>query len=768
MATVSRRSTLPINLTPTPTPATEAAGAARHMAPAFSANITPDEVITPGTVIELAFKTEIDAQSAQAAIRVERRCEQMAVQVSLEKRGRMATVRLDDRAIGAHSLVINELLNTKGEKVVDHYRLPFAVVPIAGKVPGELRVEHAVRLFIDDLHVTRLGLGEMNRTGYVDVLKAVDRAKGTPVELAFDERGQRVDINDRLAQLARRRADKYGRLHETLFNKMENAKNGERIPIVVWPRLELPAAPYPKPADRRSTEPPEGEKKVVATLRKAGESLRATLQRAQIELPKDDKPDEALPFVRASATVAQIRRLAENKAVGVIFFDDVSAINDLGDSIAVARSDRAHLAGFDGTGVRVAVWEDGPSVTTNLTFAARFSSSPLASNHARLTSAVVKNVEANKPHGHAPDCDLYSANSAGVDALRWAVRDQHCTVVSQSFHRGTEPGGAGLQSDDLLKDMLALRWPYPTIVQAAGNFWSGDPDGISPPENEFVNHKGYNSIAVGNHDDTAGAMSSDSVFRNPTTTHGDRELPEIAANGTGVSANGQTMSGTSFSAPATAGVTALLQDVDGVLCSWPEGCRAILMAAAGRNVRGSTWWQDLIGGVDGRDGSGAVDAQAGVLIAQQRRFRNASATRRGWDVGTLSSADFGGDRLATFRYHVVVPPVILAPRVKVALAWDSAVTTSGDNATASTLTVDFDLLIRDSHGVQVASAASWDNSYEVVDFAAKPGETYDVVIRRWSGTDSVWYGCAWTVTGLSILDIFGFPFDELSVARLQG
>ena len=205
------------------------------------------------------------------------------------------------------------------------------------------------------------------------------------------------------------------------------------------------------------------------------------------------------------------------------------------------------------------------------------------------------------------------------------MRDQHCTVVSQSFHRGSEPGGSGLQADDLLKDLLALRWPYPTIVQAAGNFWLGDADGITPPEDEFVNHKGYNTLAVGNHDDTAGAMSGDSVFRNPTTTHGDRELPEVAANGTGVSANGQSMSGTSFAAPATAGVTALLQDVDGVLCSWPEGCRAILMASAGRNVRGSTWWQDVVSHVDGRDGAGAVDAQAGVLIAQQRRWRDAPA-----------------------------------------------------------------------------------------------------------------------------------------------
>jgi hypothetical protein len=484
----------------------------------------------------------------------------------------------------------------------------------------------------------------------------------------------------------------------------------------------------------------------------------------KVEQVRERQADEGIPVVRASASAAQIRRLAENKAVGVVLFDDRTAINDLGDSIAVARSDRAHQAGFDGTGIRVAVWEDGPSVTTNLAFAGRFTTTPSASNHARLTSAVVKNTEANHPHGHAPDCDLYSANSSGVDALRWAVRDQHCTVVSQSFHRGSEPSGSGLQSDDLLKDWLVLRWPYPTILQAAGNFWLGDDDNITPPEDEFVNHKGYNSLAVGNHDDTASAMAGDSVFRNPTTSHGDRELPEIAANGTGVSANGQTMSGTSFAAPATAGVTALLQDVDPVLCSWPEGCRAILMAAAGRNVRGGTWWQDVINRVDARDGAGALDAQAGVAIAQQRRSRNASGTRRGWDVGTLSSSVVGPDRLATFRYFVTVPNRIFSPTVKVALAWDSAVTTasSGDTATASTLTVDLDLLVRDSHGNQVASAASWDNSYEVVEFPASRGETYEIVIRRWSGTDSVWYGIAWTVTGFLFLD----PFDSSLVLRL--
>jgi Subtilase family len=723
-------------------------------------SVTANEVIPPGSTVEIEVSGTVDPQSAHAAIRVMRGCTAVPVTIEVAKKGRVILVHLDGETIGSCMLTIRELLSAKGERLVDQFVLPFAVIPISGKLPPELRVEHTARLFFGELSVERLAPGQLTRGGHVDAIKAVNRKDGTPVELAFDNLGERVDLAAKYAELNKRRDTKFGRLHETLFDKIANAKDDEKFPVIVWPRIQLPPAPYEKASDRRSVEPPDGERKVTEHLRKASAELLNTLQNTKVQMAKDDrqtKPDDGVPIVRAVATAAQLRELARNSAIGVIMFDDPTAINDLGDSIAVARSNNAHLAGFDGTGVRVAVWEDGPSVTTNLSFAGRFSASPVASNHARLTSAVVKNIEPNLPHGHAPDCDLFSANSGDVAALRWAVRDQHCTVISQSFHRGTEPGGAGLQADDLLKDWLALRWPFPTIVQAAGNFWATDPDGISPPESEFVNHKGFNSLAIGNHDDTAGAMAGDSVFRNPSSSHGDRELPELAANGTGVSANGQTMSGTSFAAPATAGVTALLQDVDSVLCSWPEGCRAILLASAGRNVRDGTWWNDVASRVDARDGAGAVDAQAGVWIAQQRRFRDAPATRRGWDVGTLSSGAFGADRLATFRYRVTVPNLMFFATVKVALAWDSAVTSSGDTATASTLTVDFDLIVRDSKGVQVASAASWDNSYEVTEFAARAGETYEIIIRRWSGTDSVWYGIAWNVTGISLFSSVLFP-----------
>jgi Subtilase family len=301
-------------------------------------------------------------------------------------------------------------------------------------------------------------------------------------------------------------------------------------------------------------------------------------------------------------------------------------------------------------------------------------------------------------------------------------------------------------------------------VHAAGNFWADDPDDIDPPSSEYVNHKGFNTISVGNHDESALAMSGTSVFRNPDSPHGDRELPEICANGTSVTADDLTFSGTSQASPAVAGVAALLQGTSATLRHWPEGCRAILAAGATRNVRGDTWWRDVVAGIDARDGAGSVDAAESRSIALNRRWRDAAATRRGWDVGLLSSGDFGADRLSTFAYRLTVPPFWWGPRnVKVALAWTSEVRSILGLFYLSDLTVDLDLKVFDASGNQVGYSGSWDNSYEIAEFAGRPGQTYTIRIRRWAGTAPTWYGIAWTVTGGLTIPV---PF-ELAEATLS-
>jgi hypothetical protein len=451
---------------------------------------------------------------------------------------------------------------------------------------------------------------------------------------------------------------------------------------------------------------------------------------------------DTAPVLYLELTSNQIHKVASWDQVAGLFLHETEGIDNLSNSMRDSNAiNVVNTQRWRATNIRVGVWESGPDILANLSVAAHYDARRSAtSQHARLVTAIIKNIELGKPHGYAPDARVYSANKYTQAALEWVVTGKECRVINQSFCRWSEQGSGLLSSDDIFKDYLILHYPYPTIVQAAGNF---------PPttKNEFVNCKGYNSLAVGNHDDNVIAMSGSSVFRNPTSTHRDRELPELCANGTCVSAVGLMMSGTSFASPAVAGSAALLQNMDNTLLYWPEGNRAILLAGAGRNVSGNTWIQDL-GSKDGSDGSGALDIDESGKIARSRQGRNNAATIKGWDVGTLHQSDFDSKDNSTFSYRVQVPATGSRRRVKVALAWNSKVTTklSGGVTTylASRLTLDYDLHIYDGNRL-VADSSSWDNSYEIAEFTAEPGKVYTIKIRKWSGTGWSWYGIAWTV-----------------------
>jgi hypothetical protein len=50
----------------------------------------------------------------------------------------------------------------------------------------------------------------------------------------------------------------------------------------------------------------------------------------------------------------------------------------------------------------------------------------------------------------------------------------------------------------------------------------------------------------------------------------------------------------------------------------------------------------------------------------------------------------------------------------------------------------------------VAQSSTYENSYEIVEYACRPGEQFTLTIRRFSGTDDVWFGIAWSVRSRSI------------------
>ncbi len=651
---------------------------------------------------------------------------------------------------GRHRITFDALTDAKSRKLSDPVEIPFTVVETAAPVSTRLRIESFSRVRTDDRgQVTRYPVEVKPRGSYVEYFKAVDRRSGRPVELAFNQAGEPVDPNEVLGEYYKRAFGRHGKLQPALADRLRELPGDEPVTVDVWLRVQSPATVSgERPTDDCGR---DRARERALELRKvwhrAGQEFAATTEGAKVA-----HVDTLAPLVVLELPAAAVAGLARSERVARVMLHETDGIDDLDDSISIARSGLVHANGITGAGIDVAVWENGPTSNTNLVIAGRFRTNPTTSDHSQNVHAIIRNGETGTPDGHAPGCNLFSANSKSRAALTWAVEDENCTVINQSFHRSSEPGSDSLSGDDLYGDWLALHWPYPLIVHAAGNYWEGDSDNIDPPEDEYVNHKGYNTISVGNHNDDATAMRGTSVFRNPSSPHGDRELPEISANGVGVTADGITMTGTSQASPAVAGIAALLQERSSTLRHWPEGCRAILAAGASRNVSDDTWWRDVSAGVDASDGAGAVDARESELIAGNRRFRGAPATRRGWDVGQLTSDDFGSDKLSVFDYRIVLPSFWWGPRdVKVALAWTSEVTELDlpffEPFYFSNLAVDLDLKVFDEHGQQVGYSGSWDNSYEIAEFRGTPGATYTIRIRRWSGDRPTWYGIAWTVTG---------------------
>lgn len=124
-----------------------------------AANITAGEILPPDRSIELAFRAPVDPQSAQGAIQLSGPFGRRTARMNFVKRGKAVQVHLDGTGFGAFELVVSELLGKNGELLVDSYTLPFAIVDLSARMPDDVRIEHAVRLVIGDLHVARRRIG---------------------------------------------------------------------------------------------------------------------------------------------------------------------------------------------------------------------------------------------------------------------------------------------------------------------------------------------------------------------------------------------------------------------------------------------------------------------------------------------------------------------------------------------------------------------------------------------------------------------------------
>lgn len=101
-------------------------------------------------------------------------------------------------------------------------------------------------------------------------------------------------------------------------------------------------------------------------------------------------------------------------------------------------------------------------------------------------------------------------------------------------------------------------------------------------------------------------------------------------------------------------------------------------------------------------------------------------------------------------FKVIVPKHGLG-WVKIALAWNKDPSAGGH--LASNPPTDFDLHVFDEAGALVAWSASFENSYEVVEFAGTQGKTYTIQVQRSSGEEDTYYGIAWSVRSLDPMSV---------------
>lgn len=430
------------------------------------------------------------------------------------------------------------------------------------------------------------------------------------------------------------------------------------------------------------------------------------------------------PIVIASATSEAIQGAAALAEVSAVQLEQTfKPVLDV--SKAVTQATTVQGRGIDGTGVRVAVVEQGrigshPSLPTSRRILCRPAASRETSAHKTAMAGIIQSTS-SRYTGQAPRVTLIDAIAgAWTEAELMAAADcaieQGASAINMSF--GNESDGSW-GSFARYVDATAYNTGR-TFVVAAGNECSlrtGEPA------------IGFNDLTVGSFDDRNTARFSDdrhgcdtrlpaserhSTWQDPPSPNGDREEPNIVAPGVdiittcaGDSICGSSRlirgTGTSLAAPHVTGLIALLQDRAAGLRDHGERMRAIVMASARHNIEGATRLSD-------RDGAGAImDAAADqVLVRQQSWTYLTGGGAAGFPIQQPLYAGAG---------HLV----------RVALVWS---TKAPGAAELSEPTTDLDLIVLDPEGNPVGSSASLDNAFEIVRFTAPVSGTYTARISN--------------------------------------
>jgi len=544
----------------------------------------------------------------------------------------------------------------------------------------------------------------------------------------LDQNNRQVPAEQVQAILASKQAKDFkGKLEAELADKVSRSQPTATTSVVVWLNT-LGAAPKMN--------------------RSAAQSSQASSETADFRNFHKNATEPAKQFIQASG--GQVKYQSEYAPLLVVTVpnslisaleqrNDVQSIelertykNELNVSVPAIDAPTVWSRGYTGSGVKVAVVEDdgiyfGHSNLADGSYCNSTTNSPIGSHATGVagiiasTNSTYKGVAYGVPALLSGNASSYS-DAEIIKCTDWAITNG-ARVINMSFGVNSS---SSLVALDRYVDYV-VRNQFVTVVKSAGNIGStcSGANYVTSPG------KGWNIITVGNYDDKGtpsntgtsssvdddDIISSTSCYEDPSSPNGDREKPEVAAPGTNITTTYCTSpsnctgtgSGTSFAAPHIAGCSALLMQRNTSLQYWPESIKAVLMASAVTNLEGSTRLSE-------KDGAGGIECDSADAVL--------AGTEGMESHGTFYKSDF--PKTFTFSANA-------GQTVRVAIAWDSTTDPATTTAAPTTdvLKADLDLGIYDSNNSWVTSSASWDNSYELVEFTAPSTGTYSANVNAY-------------------------------------
>ena len=299
--------------------------------------VEPNEIVVGDPHLEVRAEAPLDPEVVRGAIALE----SASGRVSLSQDRRVASfVPENGLSPGPQTLVVEELVSTRGKRLSERVEVPFFISDSRAKVDRKLRVESIVRLRIERLGTVRLSAARRPGGKFIEIMKAVDRESGTPVELAFDQDGKRVDKTAIFEQIVENRRSAFGKLHPALKEAVAGAGEGDRIPVAVWFRVAEEPLHEKRAKGGQTARPPRSEVAYAKRIKESGTRVaKIVREHGAVDEPR---PDPDAPVVFAELPVDGIRKLQKREEVAALFLYEEKGEVDLSNSMAIAQSDTVH------------------------------------------------------------------------------------------------------------------------------------------------------------------------------------------------------------------------------------------------------------------------------------------------------------------------------------------------------------------------------------------------------------------------------------------